>query len=225
MKKTHEIRVLLAEDDAMVARLAQTELESVGIMLIGTAADGRQALAMTIASKPDVVLMDITMPELDGIAAAATIQETCPTPVVILTAHDAPELVEQATAAGVGAFVIKPPRAEELERAITIAVARHADMMALLRANVDLQKALSEVKTLTGLLPICSGCKKIRDDQGYWKQVEIYIMQHTEARFTHGLCPDCLARFFPDYVVQPQASGAPDNEGTGDPSPPKAPGG
>jgi AmiR/NasT family two-component response regulator len=198
MKTNREVRVLIAEDDAMVARLTQTELESIGLKVVGTAADGPQAVAMANALKPDVVLMDITMPELDGIEAAAAIQVGCPTPVVILTAHNAPELVARATAAGVGAFVIKPPRADELERAITIAVARHADLMELGQLNLELQQALAEVKTLTGLLPICSGCKKIRDDQGYWKQVEVYIMQHTEAKFTHGLCPECLDKYYPE---------------------------
>jgi PAS domain S-box-containing protein len=61
-----------------------------------------------------------------------------------------------------------------------------------------LQDALLKVRTLSGLLPICSGCKKIRDDQGYWTQIETYISQHSEADFTHGLCPDCLKVYFPD---------------------------
>jgi len=63
----------------------------------------------------------------------------------------------------------------------------------------ELQEALDRVTTLSGLLPICSGCKKIRNDQGYWQQVEGYIMEHTSARFTHGLCPECLARLYPDF--------------------------
>jgi hypothetical protein len=62
----------------------------------------------------------------------------------------------------------------------------------------SLQKALSDVKTLSGLIPICCSCKKIRDDQGYWKAVEQYIGEHTEAEFTHGICPDCIARLYPD---------------------------
>ncbi len=59
----------------------------------------------------------------------------------------------------------------------------------------ELQKALREVKTLSGLLPICASCKKIRNDQGYWSKIETYISQHTDARFTHGLCPDCLKQY------------------------------
>lgn len=63
---------------------------------------------------------------------------------------------------------------------------------------VDLQKAMAEVKTLHGLLPICAHCKKIRDDQGYWQNVEEYVKQHTEAEFSHGICPDCIAKLYPE---------------------------
>ena len=62
----------------------------------------------------------------------------------------------------------------------------------------DLQKALANVKALSGLLPICAGCKKIRDDQGYWSQVECYVQEHSEATFTHGLCPDCIKKWYPE---------------------------
>jgi CheY-like chemotaxis protein len=61
-----------------------------------------------------------------------------------------------------------------------------------------LQKALANVKALSGLLPICAGCKKIRDDKGYWSQVECYIQEHSEAKFTHGLCPDCIKKWYPE---------------------------
>jgi hypothetical protein len=64
----------------------------------------------------------------------------------------------------------------------------------------DLEEALANVKSLSGLLPICANCKKIRDDQGYWSQVESYIETHSEATFTHGICPDCIKKLYPDLV-------------------------
>lgn len=64
----------------------------------------------------------------------------------------------------------------------------------------ELQDALSEVKTLSGLIPICANCKKIRDDRGYWNRLEDYIKKHSEANFSHGICPDCLKELYPDYV-------------------------
>lgn len=63
---------------------------------------------------------------------------------------------------------------------------------------VELQDALAQVKRLGGLLPICAECKKIRDDKGYWQQVEVYIRDHSEARFSHGICPDCTRKLYPD---------------------------
>lgn len=70
--------------------------------------------------------------------------------------------------------------------------------------NQELQEALAKVKTLSGLLPICAGCKKIRDDPGYWQQVEFYIQNHSDARFTHGLCPDCCTRLYPEVFKKPR---------------------
>lgn len=64
----------------------------------------------------------------------------------------------------------------------------------------DLTVALSKVKTLSGFLPICASCKKIRDDKGYWNQIEIYIKDHSEADFSHGICPQCATRMYPEYI-------------------------
>ncbi len=95
---------------------------------------------------------------------------------------------------------------QELERSIAIAIARFADMVELRRINAELQarnaelqEALVKVKTLSGLLPICASCKKIRDDQGYWQQVEVYIQDHSKAEFSHGLCPDCAKKLYPGF--------------------------
>ncbi len=66
----------------------------------------------------------------------------------------------------------------------------------------ELKEALSDIKILNGLLPICASCKKIRDDKGYWKQIESYIREHSEADFTHGLCPDCAEELYPDLVTR-----------------------
>ena len=70
----------------------------------------------------------------------------------------------------------------------------------LSESNAELQKALDEVKTLRGIIPICSNCKKIRDDQGFWKQIELYIMAHSEAEFSHGICQECAKKLYPEFV-------------------------
>ena len=66
----------------------------------------------------------------------------------------------------------------------------------------ELTEALARVKTLSGLLPICASCKKIRDDKGYWQQVDTYIRQRSEANFTHGICPDCAERLYPEFKMK-----------------------
>ncbi len=194
-KETH---VLIVEDDPMVGEMIQGLLEDIGCTVAGKAIDGLQAIEMTQSLQPDVVLMDIKMPNMDGIEATRHIYESCPTPVVVLTAHEAPELVEGASAAGVGAYLVKPSNMREMERAISIAIARFDDLMELRRLNAELQDALAQAKTLSGLLPICSSCKRIRDDEGYWTQLETYIQEHSDVLFSHGLCSECAKKLYPE---------------------------
>jgi AmiR/NasT family two-component response regulator len=201
-----DTRVLIVEDETLVSRIIQEAVKEIGGIIVGRAASGLRAVEMAQSLQPDVILMDIGLPDIDGIEAARRIQECCPTPVVVLTACETPELVERAGAAGVGAYLVKPPQAGDMDRIITIAMARFGDMMELRRLNAELQarnaelqEALAKVKTLSGLLPICASCKKIRDDQGYWHQVEVYIRDHSEADFSHGICPDCKKKLYPGY--------------------------
>ncbi len=199
MNNQKNVRVLIAEDDYLVRAMIRGLLEEIGYTVVGEAGDGVEAVEMTQSLRPGVVLMDVEMPDVDGVEAARLIQERCPTPVVILTAYDTPALVERASAAGVGAYLLKPPQAREMERAITVAMARFDDWLELRRLNAELQEALDKVETLRGLLPICAHCKKIRDDEGYWHQVEVYIRDHSKVEFSHGLCPDCAKKFYPDF--------------------------
>ena len=205
MQPQKEINVLIAEDDFNVSGAIQKELEHLGYTIAGIASNGRQAIEMTQSLQPDVVLMDIEMPRMDGLEATQHIHQTCPTPVVILTAYDKPELVKLAGEAGAGAYLVKMPKAREIERAITIAAARFDDMMTLRRLNVkrqrrneQLEAALDKVKQLSGLLPICSNCKKIRDKEDCWHDVAVYIRDHSDADFTHGICPECIKKLYPE---------------------------
>jgi AmiR/NasT family two-component response regulator len=193
------LRVLIADDQETMSALIRHQLIKIGHVVVGKATNGREAVELTLLQKPDIVLLDIEMPEMDGLEAARLIQEKCPRPVVLLTGHDDPEMVRRASQVGVGAYLIKPPSAPELERTMIIAIARFADLMELRRLNIELQSALDNVKVLSGLLPICANCKKIRDDKGYWEAVETYFKKHTEIEFSHGLCPACITKLYPEY--------------------------
>ncbi|OPZ03735.1 MAG: putative transcriptional regulatory protein pdtaR [candidate division BRC1 bacterium ADurb.BinA364] len=199
MSEMEPIGVLVAEDEYFVAEMIKGMLREAGYRIAGEACDGQEAARMTEQRRPDVVLMDIAMPGMDGLRAAREIQDRCPTPIVMLTAHDSPALVEQASQAGAGAYLVKPPKAGEIERAIAIARARFRDMAELRRLNDELRRALDNVKQLKGLLPICASCKKIRNDEGQWSEIEVYIRQRSEAQFSHGLCPDCAKKLYKDY--------------------------
>ena len=131
MAEANNIRVLVVEDNDLVVRLLEAMLSKRGYEVVGEAANGLAAVEMTQTLRPDVVIMDVQMPDMDGITAARHIHDCCPTPVVILTALETHDLVERASAAGVGAYLIKPPNPEELERAIIIARARFKDMLEL----------------------------------------------------------------------------------------------
>lgn len=210
----------------MVNALIQDQLTHLGYEIAGVAYNGLEAIEHVSRLCPDVVVMDLQMPDpqtgeddyLAGLKATRGIQDAYPTPVVLLTAHESSALVDQAGDAGVGAYLVKPTSDGELGRAIAIARARFNGLIALRYVNArlqselgerkrveaereklitKLQEALARVKALSGLLPICASCKKIRDDQGYWHQVEVYVRDHSDADFSHSLCPDCAKRLYP----------------------------
>lgn len=200
MKIKDHTRVLVAEDNQVICMTIQLALQKIGFEIAGVATNGIEAVDMAFSLHPDVILMDIEMPELNGLNAARQIQERCPIPIVILTAHEDENMIEKASEVGASAYLIKPPNDKEIERAIIMALARHGDLMEVLRLNQELKKALSEIRTLRGILPICSFCKKIRDDKGYWNKLEIYFKEHAEVSFSHGYCPECAKIHYPDLI-------------------------
>lgn len=208
MKTAGTIRVLIAEDDFLVSREISRTVKQIGHAVVAEVSSGEEAIEKVCQLKPDIVLMDIQMPGMDGLQASRHIQARCPTPVVVLTAYESQDLVERAVETGVGAYLTKPPNTSEIERAIMISMARHADLIAcrelyekLAKRTGELEKALAEINTLKGLLPICSACKKIRDDQGSWEQIEVYIKHRSEVEFSHSICPECARALYPEFEV------------------------
>lgn len=136
-------RILLAEDDDMVAEIIKRMLMKLNYDCVGIAPNGAQAVEMVQSLTPDAVVMDVAMPKMNGLEAAREIQNLCPTPVIILTAYQSKDILQEATEAGAGAYLTKPPELNDLDRAITIAMARHEDLLRLqemqkkIRARTD----------------------------------------------------------------------------------------
>jgi signal transduction histidine kinase len=145
MDKKQSIRVVVGEDDYLVREMVKGVLTDMGYIVAGEGTTGLDTMELVRSQQPDVAILDIRMPEMDGIEAARRIQEDCPTPVVVLTAYETPELLRQASDAGVGAYLVKPPNAADMERAVTIAMARFADIQELARLNRDLQARNEEL--------------------------------------------------------------------------------
>jgi len=139
MPPSKTISVLIAEDDFMVSELIREMVETLAYTVVGAAINGRKAVEMTESLKPDVVLMDIEMPEMDGLEATQRIIQACLAPVVILSAYDTPEIEKQAARAGAGAYMLKMPNIRDIERTIAIAIARFDDMKELRRLNLELR--------------------------------------------------------------------------------------
>ena len=196
------MRVLIAEDDAVSRCLLEATLTKWGYEVIVTT-DGLQALE--VLSRPDapaLAILDWMMPGLDGsqvcLKARALAGERF-LYMILLTAKGRKEDIVEGLTAGADDYVVKPFDRAELKARMN-AGERILRLQVELAVRVrELELALTNVKLLQGLLPICCYCKKIRDDKNYWQQVDTYVADHSEAQFTHGICPDCRDKF-----VQPE---------------------
>ncbi|MGD8240727.1 MAG: response regulator [Armatimonadota bacterium] len=189
------MRVLIAEDDAMYRRLLRRTLAKWGYEVV-VATDGIEACELLrAADRPHLAILDWMMPGMDGPEVCRRVREAAdpqPTYIILLTAKDSADDIVSGLQAGADDYIAKPANREELRVRVQVG-ARLVELQLSLADRVrELEDALSQVKQLRGLLPICSYCKRIRDDRNYWQQVDSYIATHTEAQFTHGICPDCI---------------------------------
>jgi two-component system, response regulator PdtaR len=142
------MKILVAEDETIIRLDLRGLLERAGYEIVAEARDGEEAVALARAHEPDLAVMDVKMPRLDGIEAARRILEERPIPIVMLTAFDQRELVERAAEAGVFGYLVKPFREQDLVPAIELARARHEELAAV-RADADsLSQALADRKVI-----------------------------------------------------------------------------
>lgn len=194
------ISILVVEDDPSVSAVLCARLESLGYRICTTAETGLEAVCGAFRHHPDLVTMDILLKgEMNGIEAAAKIAERSDVPVIYMTCLSDPSIFERAIRTNPYGFIVKPYDTNELRSTIEIAVVKHQAAKERDELIARLEKALAQVKVLSGLLPICASCKRIRDDEkDSWHQIEDYIADHSDADFTHGICPECAQRLYPE---------------------------
>lgn len=203
------MRILIAEDDATSRTILQAVLKKGGYDVVSRE-DGLEALeAFKESDAPDLAIIDLIMPKLDGlelVREVRAIPTSRPPYIIILSTKSETTDVVAGLDAGADDYLVKPFDAAELRARVEVG-RRMLEMRATLADKVqELALALEQVKTLRGIVPICANCKNVRDDQGYWSRVENYIKEHTEAEFSHAVCPDCMKKLYPQFKEKGRAA-------------------
>ncbi len=211
-----QMTILAIDDDPVSLRFIEKLLGQGGYRNIRTCANAAEGFKAVENAPPDLILLDIIMPDMDGYEFSRRIREKASTkdiPILVVTggAAEANEAIERSFQAGATDFITKPINTTEffarIRSALSIKQAHDRLKKELSRRQqaeaekenliLELKDALAKVKKLSGMLPICASCKKIRDDQGYWNQIENYIREHSDAEFSHSLCPECVENIYP----------------------------
>jgi DNA-binding NtrC family response regulator len=190
---TKPINVLLIEDSSDDAVLIQMYLSqamkvSYEVNHVDRLTKGLELLK---TGGQSVVLLDLGLPDGQGLGTFEKAHAQSPdVPIIVLTGHDDDDFAIEAVQKGAQDYLVKGKiDAGVLGRSIRYAIERQ-------KLLTQLEHSMKEIKTLRGFLPICASCKKIRDDQGYWTQIETYIHEHSEAEFSHGICPECVVKLY-----------------------------
>lgn len=185
MEQTKGFLILAADDTPGDLELLAAVLGREGYTL-ALAEEGVQALALATHEPPDLILLDILMPGMDGLEICRRLKTdpvTQDIPVIFVTANTDLDVILSGFQVGAADYVTKPFRIPEL--------------LARVHVHAELRRVHREVQRLHGILPTCAHCKKIRDEQGTWHSIESYISKRSEAHFSHGICPDCIAIHYP----------------------------
>jgi phosphoserine phosphatase RsbU/P len=197
------MRILIAEDDPVSLHILELRLKAWGHEVVITR-DGAEAwAALQRSDAPRLAILDWMMPGgADGIEVCRRLrirQSTTPSYIIMLTAKSSKEDVVKGLDAGANDYIVKPFNFQELRARVQVGATVVELQQRLAERVIELEGAMAQVKRLEGIVPICSYCKDVRNDQNYWEQVDSYVTAHSEARFSHSVCPDCY-----EMVVAPQ---------------------
>jgi len=196
-----QFKVLVTDDNPDILLLSAMLLRKAGYEVV-EASTGQECLDAVRVHHPDIVVLDVVLPDMSGVQVCRQIKndKSLEDIFVILASGTQISSETQAEGLDIGAegfigrpisnkeFLARVRAGERIKRAEDALREKEKQQQILIS---QLKDALAEIKTLKGCIPICASCKKIRDDEGYWDQLEAYISKHTDAIFTHGLCPEC----------------------------------
>jgi len=193
-------RILAVDDEPINLQLITGHLKSDYEIL--TALSGYDAIDLLDKHEIDLILLDVMMPGMNGFEVCSVIKKDerlADIPVIFITAMDSQDAQLQGLELGGIDYLAKPINFPLLKMRVRnhITLKERNDLVKeqrdlLTQKNEQLEAALAQIKRLEGIIPICSYCKKIRDDKNSWQQLEKYISEHSEALFSHGMCPDCV---------------------------------
>jgi PleD family two-component response regulator len=171
---------------------------------IRLAPNGERALATIRKEAPDLILLDIMMPVMDGFEVCSQLkadQKTTGIPVIFISALD--ETIDKVKAFSMGGvdYISKPFKSEEVLARVRTHLTLRRLQRNLEKKNEQLRQALAEIQILRGILPICSSCKKIRNEDGCWEPIEVFIQARSEVDFSHGICEECARKLYPELCI------------------------
>ena len=198
--KSKKQTILIVDDEPTNIEILSDALGKTYEILI--AVNGQEALEVALKAIPDLILLDIVMPEMGGYDVCQSLKENLllkDIPVIFITALDNEMQETLGLKLGAVDYIMKPFNAAIVKLRVKNQLQLKLQRDALALRNTELKEALAQIKTLSGIIPICASCKKIRDDQGYWNQLEVYIRDHSDAEFSHSYCPECITKLYPQY--------------------------
>lgn len=191
------MRIMISEDDATSRLMLEAVLKQLGHEVVSTS-DGRETMeALELTDHPRLIILDWMMPVVNGLDICRRVRQKTDRRqpyIIILTSRGEKSDIVEGLMAGADDYIAKPFELEELKARIEVGKRVVGLQDALADRIEELERAMSEIKTLRGIIPICSYCKKIRDDRNYWQQVDSYISRHSQAMFSHSVCPECMER-------------------------------
>ena len=206
---TAKDRILIAEEDALTAQDIKQRLEKLNYEVAATTTCAREAIVLAQHLKPDLVLMDIQFPsDMDGIQAAQQLR-TLDLAVVFVTDSSDDALLQRAKSTQPHGYIFKPYDTRNLKNSVELGIYKHRQEQERDILMQQIKAALADFNLITGVMPICAYCKKIKDDEGVWSQIEKYVMLRTTAFFAHGLCPDCFEKIVGQIEVMERQGNAP----------------